>query len=86
MPKIFSFFWARQVHTFPVHDLLVGSLSLDGPSTDKFLKEALVAIGTPGGNLSLKMNKRAQQMVILISRDKKKFYQQNNFFYNLFYL
>jgi hypothetical protein len=33
--------WARQFPTFPVLDLLVGSLSLDGPSTDKFLKEAL---------------------------------------------
>jgi hypothetical protein len=33
-------FWARQVPTFPVHRLLVGSLSLDGPS-DRFLKEAL---------------------------------------------
>ena len=36
-----KFFWARQVPTFPVHHLLVGSLSLDGPSADKFLKKAL---------------------------------------------
>jgi hypothetical protein len=48
MPKIkpqtlknAKFFWARQVPTFPVHHLLVGSLSLDGLSTDKLLKEAL---------------------------------------------
>jgi hypothetical protein len=27
--------------TFPVHHLLVGSFSLDGPSADKFLKKAL---------------------------------------------
>jgi hypothetical protein len=37
-----KFSWARQVPTFPVYHLLVGSLSaLDGPSTDKLLKEAL---------------------------------------------
>jgi hypothetical protein len=36
-----KFFRARQVPTFPVHHLQVGSLSPDGPSTDKFLKEAL---------------------------------------------
>jgi hypothetical protein len=48
MPKInpqtlknANFFWARQAPTFPVHHLVVESLSLDGPSTDKFLKEAL---------------------------------------------
>jgi hypothetical protein len=50
MPKIkpptlknTKLFWARQVPTFPVHHPLVGSLSLDGLSIDKFLKEALLS-------------------------------------------
>ena len=62
MPKIkpqtlknTKFFWARQVPTFPVHHHLVGSLSLDAPSTDKFLKEALVEM-VREGNLSMLQN------------------------------
>ena len=48
-----NFFWARQVPTFPVHHLLVGSLSHDGPSTDKFLKEVLCNVHLNAGNIEL---------------------------------
>jgi ribonuclease BN (tRNA processing enzyme) len=48
--KIF-FFWAKQIPiTFPVHHLLVGFLSVDGFSTDKFLKESLIEMAR-GSNL-----------------------------------
>jgi hypothetical protein len=64
MPKIklqtlknTNFFWARHVPTFPVYHHLGGSLPLDGPSTDKFLKEAL-AKSVP---LKKEMEKAARQ-------------------------
>jgi hypothetical protein len=38
---------------FPVHHLLVGSLSQDGPSTDKFLKEALCNVHLNADNIEL---------------------------------
>jgi hypothetical protein len=52
MPKIkpqtlnnTNIFWARQVPTSCRSPyLLVGFLSLDGPSTEKFLKEALLLL------------------------------------------